>query len=90
MGKKRIIGVNEGGRRIGEDHHRAVLTDDEVELMRQFRELQKPDGSPQYTYRSLSVIFEVSIGTVYGICSMRWRNQFIVNFKTVHIKPKDE
>jgi hypothetical protein len=36
--KKSIVAVNERGRRIGESHPRAVLTDHEVDLIRELAE----------------------------------------------------
>ena len=54
------------GRRMGEDHQNAVLTNGEVELMRQARE----DGM---TWDKLSEKFEVAKRTVRDICNYRRR-----------------
>lgn len=35
----RMIAVNEKGRRIGQDHHQAKSTDNDIELIFQLREL---------------------------------------------------
>lgn len=55
------------GRRIGEEHPNAVLTDGEVELMRQLREV---DG---WTWDRLVEKFEVPKRTVRDICNYRRR-----------------
>lgn len=70
----RMIGVNERGLRVGQDHQRAKLTDHDVELMRQMRE----EGS---TYAALATMFEVSKSTAYGICHHMKRNQAPSRFK---------
>lgn len=54
------------GRRTGEEHPNAILTDGEVELMRQLRE----DGM---TWDRLVEKFEVPKRTVRDICSYRRR-----------------
>lgn len=35
--RKRSVGVNDRGHVVGEDHHRAQLTDHEIDLMRELR-----------------------------------------------------
>ncbi len=64
---KRLVGVNEQGIRVGEDHQRATLTDADVELMRQLRE---DDG---LTYDQLAQRFEVSRRHVRDIVNYRKR-----------------
>ena len=73
---EKIVGVNEQGLRIGEDHPRASLTDTEVELMRQLND----DGM---CYRVLAEKFDVSKGAVAKICRYERRNQYAARFKTV-------
>lgn len=90
MAKNRIIGVNEDGRRVGEHHHRAKFTDDEIELIRQLRELCNPDGTHQWSYGNIAKAFETSKGVIHDICSMRRRNQFVAHFKTVRIRTRVE
>jgi ribosome-binding protein aMBF1 (putative translation factor) len=55
------------GRRIGEEHPNAILTDGEVELMRHLREV---DG---LTYDALAAKFEVSKSSVAKICKYQRR-----------------
>ena len=88
MAKDKFIGVNDEGRRVGEHHHRAKLTDEEVELIRQLAELVNPDGSRQWSYYAIAKCFKTNRSTIHDICSMRRRNQFVASFKTVRIKPK--
>lgn len=54
------------GRRVGEEHQNAILTDAEVDLMRQLRESGK-------TWNWLVEKFEVPKRTVRDICSYRRR-----------------
>lgn len=86
MAKDKLIGVNDEGRRVGESHHRAKLTDEDIELIRQLRELLNPDGSHQWSYGSIAKCFETSKGVIHDICSMRRRNQFVAGYKAVRIK----
>jgi DNA invertase Pin-like site-specific DNA recombinase len=77
MAKGKIVGVNERGLRVGEDHQRAVLTDHEVETMRHLHEV---DG---IGYRRLVKMFEVSKTTVRRICAYQMRNQAVSKFRKV-------
>ena len=70
-GRRRLLKFNEEGRRIGETHHKAVLTDHEVDLMLQLRE----EG---YGYDWLAEKFEISRWTAQSICLRRRRNQHAV------------
>lgn len=54
-------------RRKGQDHHRAVLTDHEVELMRHLHEVEG------WGYKRLVKKFEVPKRTVRDICNYRYR-----------------
>lgn len=73
-----LVAVNDAGIRIGQDHQRAVLSDSEVEVMRQLAE----DGVP---YRELARKFGVSKWTVGRICRYERRAQTPAGFKRVHI-----
>ena len=72
----RAIAINEMGRRIGEDHHKAVLTNAEVELLLQMRD----EGM---SYGQLAVSFEVSKSTIQSICTGRRRCQIVARHKTI-------
>ncbi|WP_426116293.1 hypothetical protein [Massilia sp. PWRC2] len=54
------------GRRVGEDHQNAVLTDEEVQVMRDMREQGR-------TYEWLADKFEVSKSSVAKICKYQRR-----------------
>lgn len=58
--KKRMVGVNEAGLRVGETHPGAVLTDHEVGLLLELR-------AEGYSYSWLAVTFEVSKSCVAKI-----------------------
>jgi hypothetical protein len=66
LGRRRLLKFNDLGRRIGETHHKAVLTDHEVELLLQLRE----EGM---TYTWLAEKFEIPKMTVRSICRGRTR-----------------
>jgi hypothetical protein len=71
---EKIIGVNERGYRIGEEHPKATLTDAEVELLRKLNEAG-------LCYRELAEKFETNKGTVAKICRYERRCQYAVKFK---------
>lgn len=73
---KRLVAINEQGLRIGEDHHRAKLTDAEVERLRQLHE----EG---IGYRRLAVIFEVNPTTVRDIVKFRTRAQLPSTWRSI-------
>jgi hypothetical protein len=57
------------GRRVGETHHAARLTDDEIDLVRDLHESEvKPLG-----YRRLAWIFQTTPATIQKICTYRRR-----------------
>lgn len=72
----KVIGLNDDGRRVGQDHHRARFTDHEVELMRQMRD------SNMSFYR-IARIMECGESTVRDICNHRRRAQVPTKFKKV-------
>jgi DNA invertase Pin-like site-specific DNA recombinase len=72
-----MVGVNERGLRVGEDHPKARLTDSDVELMRHMHEV---DG---VGYRRLATMFEVAKTTVRRICNYQMRCQPVAGFKRV-------
>lgn len=58
----RPIGVNDGGHVVGEDHHRAKLTDHDVWLIHEL----KAEG---LTYRQIAAKFDISKAQVGHICT---------------------
>lgn len=77
--KKVMVGVNESGRRVGESHPRAVLTDSQVDMM---RELHEELGMG---YRRLAAMFKVSKRTVRDICAYKRRWQLAERWKAVYV-----
>lgn len=73
---RQAVAVNESGQRIGETHHRAKLTDRDIDLM---RELHEEHG---IGYTKLAEKFECSKSEARYICrymvrcqtAARWRN----------------
>ena len=66
--RARLVGVNERGRRIGEHHGNAKLTDADVERLRQLHE-------SGLGYTELARIFEVSRTAVRKIVNYQMRAQ---------------
>lgn len=79
--KKRAFAVNDRGLRIGQDHPRAVLADDEVNLMLELRAELNPDGTHRFSLSALAAKFDVHKGTVAKICSGDRRGQVPAGFK---------
>lgn len=75
---KRLVGVNELGMRIGEDHHNAKLTDAEVEMIR----LLHGEGM---SYTRLAAKFEIGKQTVADIIKFRRRGQVAILWKEVRV-----
>ncbi len=73
----RVVGINERGLRVGEDHQRAVLSDRDVELM---RHLHEADG---WGYRRLAKKFECSKTTARKICKYQMRAQSVAGHRAV-------
>ncbi len=73
------VAVNEIGRRIGQDHHNAKLTNHEVELLLTMH-------GEGMGYRRLSAVFEVSKSLVRNIVKGRARCQAASSWRTVHVK----
>lgn len=78
-----VVAVNERGKRIGQDHPAARLTDQEVELMRQLHE----EHSMGLT--ALARMFDVTKKAVWQIVTYRLRAQTVASFKarTVYLTP---
>lgn len=57
-----LIYRGEKGRRAGESHPNARLTDTDIDLMREMHELVDDHGRTLYGYRKLARVFECSRG----------------------------
>jgi hypothetical protein len=73
---KRVVGVNDRGLRVGEDHQHAKLTDAECELIRELH-------ATGWSYKKLSGKFEVGKSTIADICKFRRRGQYPVDWREV-------
>lgn len=74
-----LIAINEIGRRVGQSHPQAKLTDRDVDLMLTLRAL----NSAIWTYDLLAEKFEVSKSQVRNICLGRKRCQLPADWKVV-------
>lgn len=79
-----IVAVNERGFTIGEDHCRAVLTDAEVQLMRDMRAADPA----HWTYQRLATKFEVSKKHAWRICNYVMRAQIVDSWQRRGMRPK--
>jgi hypothetical protein len=73
MAANRVIGVNDKGIRVGEDHQHAKLSNAEIDLLLELRE----EG---LSYRQLAEKFEISKSHARYICKGRWRCQAATRF----------
>jgi DNA invertase Pin-like site-specific DNA recombinase len=71
---KKMIGVNERGLRVGQDHQRAKLSDAAVELIRRLHD----EG---LSYGVIAEKFELSRMQVWRICNYRQRAQSATRFR---------
>ena len=70
-----IVCVNENGRRIGEAHHRAKLSDADVDLIRELREAHG------ISYEEIAKKFDVSKSEIAEICRYEIRAQAPAAFR---------
>lgn len=73
--KPQLVGINEDGHAIGEWHPSAVLSDAEVEVM---RDLHENHG---WGYWRLAQKFGISKSAARDICLYRHRAQTVAGFK---------
>lgn len=66
---RKYVAVNDRGRRIGEDHPRATLSDDTVDLIRELHE----DEGRSYCY--IAMRLKISYHTIKKICRYERRAQ---------------
>lgn len=86
MVKKKTIKLSEKGRRIGDDHPRAKLTDEEVEIIRALYDEDLYGYTALKNHCLLSFGKTVSKSTIAMICRYERRNTTFGGSKTVHIK----
>lgn len=72
-----VVAINEGGRRIGESHHNAALTDAEVGMLLDLREREG------WSYTRLARTFEIAKATARDYIKGRRRCQTIAGHRVV-------
>lgn len=77
---RKKIAINENGKRIGEDHQHAVLTNDQVDRIRDLHE------DYDLTYDQLASMFSVSKSCIAGICQYRRRAQTPFGWKNLNVE----
>lgn len=78
-----LVGVNEKGRRVGEDNPNAVLTDHEVELLLEMRD----STVPPMGYRKLAKAFDISKSQARNIVKGTQRAHQAARFKPRCTRP---
>lgn len=73
----RFVGTNDRGIRVGEYHQNAVLSDKEVD---QVRDLHEFAG---WSYREISRAYKTSKSCIAEICRYEKRNQTVFDWKKV-------
>jgi hypothetical protein len=84
--KPPMVPVDENNRPIGEAHHRAKLTDAEVDLIRELRE--PSDGAKPLGVREIAQKFEVAPSTVSDIVNYLKRATTPVGWRRARVMPK--
>jgi ribosome-binding protein aMBF1 (putative translation factor) len=76
---KKYVAINEKGRRVGENHHRANLSDEQVDRIRDLHE------DHDLSYQQLAKMYNVSKQTIASICQYARRAQTPFGFKTLEV-----
>ena len=80
MGQQRVlVAVNEFGRRIGETHHNALISDATVDRIRERHE------DHHRGYFEISHEFDIALTTVRKICTYERRAQTPERWKTIRV-----
>lgn len=77
---RKVVAVNETGKRVGEDHHHAKLSNEQVDRIRDLHE------DHDLTYTQLATMFGVSKSTIASICQYRRRAQTPFGWKTLVVE----
>ena len=80
-GQTKLVGVDERGNRVGEDHPRAKLTDHEVDLI---RELHEGGG---LSMREIAEKFDIAKSTVCDIVNYNKRVSYPIGWRRVGLTP---
>lgn len=80
---QKLLQLNERGNRVGESHHRAKLSDRDVELLLELRDEKNADGTPRYSFSWLAEKFEIAKSHACDICNGNKRGQMAFRTKKV-------
>lgn len=75
----RTVGVNDIGRRVGDSHHNAKMTDGDVELLLAMH-------NEGWGYRRLAAKFEISKRHVRDIVNGKRRGQVATDWRKVRVR----
>lgn len=75
---EKTVALNDAGRRIGETHPRAQLTDEQVDRIRDLHE------DHDLTYDQLAALYSVPKSTIASICQYRTRAQTPFGWKKLN------
>ncbi|MBK8772289.1 MAG: hypothetical protein IPM06_17955 [Rhizobiales bacterium] len=81
----RLIRVSESGRRIGESHPRAILTDADVDTIRAMHEDEGKGYKTISKYMTQIKGRRISRGLVWKVCKYRTRAEHCADVKTVEV-----
>ena len=79
-----VVQVGETGYPVGESHHRAKLSDSDVNLIRDLHE------EYEFGYKKLAFVFEVSRDTIRQICTYRRRNASVMGHRKIWVEVPDD
>jgi hypothetical protein len=74
------VAFNADGRRVGETHHKATLTDRDVALLVDLRDREG------FTYGRLGEIFDISQSHAWRICNGAARSQLVAVYRVEPVK----
>lgn len=75
----KMIAINEQGKRIGQGHQFAKLTDEQVDRIRDLHE------EHNLSYTQLAAMYQVSKSVIAGICQYRRRAQTPFGWKRLKV-----
>lgn len=77
-----VVAYNELGRRIGQTHHRAKLSDAKVDEIRELHEEQR------WSYSRIAAMVQISKSAVAMICQYRRRADTVAVWRALKVKRK--
>lgn len=77
-----LVAYNQSGRRCGQTHHRAILSDEQVDCIRDLHEEQR------WSYSRIAMEFGISKAAVAMICQYRRRADTVAEWRALKGKRK--